>query len=475
MVNVDNLQAILTRSSAKPLTSVLLFQIVAADAARQFLKEWIGKVPAGMAAESADTPAIHLLFTWPGLEKLLADHASLDLAQGRREIERFFTDPGQAPDAAEAAQFGFVGASDPAGWWDGKFKSSAIDIAVHMCFDNAAQQTDWLGRLRQAAAAQGLREHTLTSFQGGALSGFRPADGRLHFGYRDGVSKFAVDWKDEGLAGAVNFREFLVGFSKDASDPGDTTRDDGYATMPIRSGPWKDFAREGAFAAVTWMCQDVAGFNKFLKDNAAKAPAQVKPENAQDWVAAKLMGRWRDGTSLSKCPFAPPAVPDLSNDFDYGDDPGGEKAPLTSHIRVTNLRDQPLKPADAVKFPAGPPRFIRRGFSYGPPLVGDHDDNQQRGVVGAFFFARVNEQFYSILRWMQKTDFSEAFGAVPNGRNAQDALIGNRSLAKANANLQFPIGGGAAQTLALKTFVTYKGVVILFAPSLGALRILAGA
>jgi deferrochelatase/peroxidase EfeB len=475
MVNIDNLQAILTRGSAKPLASALLFQIVAADAARRFLWDWIEKVPAGKAAESADVPAIYLLFTWTGIEKLLAGHPGLDVQKGRKEMERFFTDPGQAPDGAEAVQFGFAGDSDPAGWWDGKFKSSDIDLALHMCFDSATQQADWLQRLRQAAAGQGLREHRLTSFPDGALSGFRPPDGRLHFGYRDGVSKFDVDWQDEGLPGAVNFREFLVGFSPDPGEANSAAKDDGYATMPIRSGPWKDFAREGSFAALTWIRQDVAGFNTFLKDNAAKAPPQIRPEHGEEWVAAKLMGRWRDGTSLSKCPFAPPAAPDLSNTFGYRDDPRGELVPLTSHIRVANLRDQALKPADAVKFPSGPPRFIRRGFSYGPPLAGVQDDGLQRGVVGTFFFARVNEQFYSILRWMQKTDFSEVFGTIPNGRNAQDALIGNRGLPKANANFQFPIGAGATQTLALKNFVAYKGIVILFAPSLSALRTLAGA
>ena len=73
-----------------------------------------------------------------------------------------------------------------------------------------------------------------------------------------------------------------------------------------------------------------------------------------------------------------------------------------SYPEIVNSRDQGLTFPNRVRFPGGPggvvPRLIRRGFSYGEPLQTVEDDLQDRGLVGFFFRARVNEQFYTILR-----------------------------------------------------------------------------
>jgi hypothetical protein len=143
------------------------------------------------------------------------------------------------------------------------------------------------------------------------------------------------------------------------------------------------------------------------------------------------------------------------------------------HIRVVNSRDQPLKFANQVRFPKGPPRVIRRGFSYGPHLDGIQDDGRDRGIIGLFYFARVNEQFYTILRWIHKTEFSDVFRKIPDGLNAQDALAGNREDPKANTQLHIPQADKAALDLQLKNFIRYKGVVVLFAPSIKALNTIA--
>jgi hypothetical protein len=39
-------------------------------------------------------------------------------------------------------------------------------------------------------------------------------------------------------------------------------------------------------------------------------------------------------------------------------------------------------------------------------------------TMGFFFCARVNQQFYTILRWFRKTEFSEAF---PRGRRRNES------------------------------------------------------
>jgi len=116
--------------------------------------------------------------------------------------------------------------------------------------------------------------------------------------------------------------------------------------------------------------------------------------------------------------------------------------------------------------------MIRRGFSYGPALEGTTDDNVDRGIVGLFCFARVNEQFYTVMRWLQKTDFSDAFKTIPNGLKAQDGLFGNRAFPSANTEFRVPAADGSSTSLQLPDFIRYKGVSVLFAPSMKALAVL---
>ncbi|MHC2578881.1 deferrochelatase/peroxidase EfeB [Bradyrhizobium diazoefficiens] len=458
MVDLANLQAIVARSSTKPLLAVLLFKFGDAGRARAFLQQWIPRTAAGRAPDPGG-PAFHFMFSWKGIEALMAGRPGFDVAQGRREFDVFFVDPAQAPDGGVAEQLGFSGTSAPAAWWDGKFKSGDVDLAIHIGFDTAEQKSDCLADLRQSAASFGVQELTLEGWDDSALSGSLPADGRLHFGYRDGITAPNIDWQDAGTPGTVDCREIVVGYPNEA-----------FPTAPHNPGPWQDFARDGSFVGLSWVYQDVAGFNKFLQDNAPLAAPHVGPELAEEWIAAKLMGRWRHGSPLSRFPDAPPSTPQLDDSFGYGDDPDGVKCPLGAHIRIANCRDQPMKYANHVRFPKGPPRVIRRGFSYGPRLDSVQDDGKDRGIVGLFYFARINEQFYTILRWMQKTEFADAYKKLPNGYNAQDALTGNRRYPKAETQFGVPLKDNASVTFRLEEFIRFKGVAVLFAPSMRALN-----
>lgn len=463
MANLGNIQAIVAKNSIRPLIALLLFKLSDRNRAKSFLRQWIASTPAATAPEADEQPALHFMFSWTALEALLRDDPGLDVERGRRELEVFYVDPSQAPNhPAIAQQLGFVGESAPDRWWDRQFVSSDIDLAIHASFSTPNQKADVIDQLRTSAAQYGLQELALPNLPDHALSGFRPADGRLHFGYRDGITTPNVDWGDTGQPGMVDFREFVTGYPN--SD---------YPTSPQQPGPWQDFARDGSYVGLAWIYQDVAGFNKFLQDHGPTVAPYTDPDQASEWLAAKLMGRWRDGTPLANFPGAPSPTAALDNNFGYADDATGNKCPMTAHIRVANCRDQPMKFANRIRFPRGAPQLIRRGFSYGAALQGDDDDGVDRGVVGLFFFARVNEQFYTVMRWLQKTDFSEAFAAIPNGLNAQDSLFGNRNHPAANTQFHLPQQGSGPIHLQLTDFIRYKGVTVLFAPSIRGLAAVA--
>jgi deferrochelatase/peroxidase EfeB len=222
-----------------------------------------------------------------------------------------------------------------------------------------------------------------------------------------------------------------------------------------------------------WISQDVGRFEQYLTDKAPEVARFAGTADPREWLAARLLGRWRDGTPLALHDKEPAAPADLNNDFGYADDPTGMKCPVTAHIRVVNSRDQPLKFANKVRFPNGPPRLARRGFSYGAPWTGPKENDEDRGIVGMFFCARVNEQFYTVLRWMHQTDFSEVYKTFPKGTRAQDALVGDRSDATANTTIHLVSADRQSADVGLGTFISYRGVALLFAPGMEALATLA--
>ena len=89
-------------------------------------------------------------------------------------------------------------------------------------------------------------------------------------------------------------------------------------------------------------------------------------------VAAKLAGRWLDGSPLMLHPWVDegPGPREELNDFRYGRDPRGRACPLGAHIRRANPRDG--LPGGAHRTRRH--RIIRRGIPY---------RRQQRGATAA--------------------------------------------------------------------------------------------
>jgi Dyp-type peroxidase family len=268
------------------------------------------------------------------------------------------------------------------------------------------------------------------------------------FGFRDGISHPAVE--GSGIPGTNSKEaplapgEFVLGYRDEMGGV--------QATRPEILG------RNGTYVSFRKLHQRVAAFRRYLKANA------TSPEE-EEFLAAKMMGRWRSGAPLALCPLhddpALGADHRRNNDFLYEeDDPGGFKTPGGSHVRRTNPRDASV---------AGVPRIhrmIRRGTAYGPPLPEGllEDDGADRGLVFAFVGAHLGRQFEFVQsQWINDGVF---FGAG----DTKDPIVGSHRDSESFTVPRRPV---RRRLQGLPRFVVTRGGEYGFMPGLRALRWLA--
>jgi hypothetical protein len=149
-----------------------------------------------------------------------------------------------------------------------------------------------------------------------------------HFGYRDRLSQPAIEGSGDeptpGTGAPLKPGEFILGYPDEAGPP-------------VRQPQPEILSRNGSFMAYRRLEEHVGAFRDFLKANGAT------PE-AQELIAAKLMGRWRSGAPLVLAPErddpALGADPQRNNDFNYKEqDPHW----LCRAARLTHSADEPAR------------------------------------------------------------------------------------------------------------------------------------
>lgn len=353
----------------------------------------------------------------------------------------------------DAERIGDLGASAPGGWWEGQFRGEEVSCFVHLHAVGEAQLEAATAEILEEAASAGLSEKIPRACGGrldGAFLGLGPTGkgARLHFGYVDGLSNAKIAWEGEpGPERPIDPRSVVIGHY-----------DDHYPCAPARD-PAATVLRDSSYLVFRWIHQDVAAFERYLSRTAPGLFPRLPVAQARELLAAKIMGRWRDGTPLCLSPDAPD--PDRCEDgFAFGADAQGIACPVSSHVRVMNPRDQELS---GMAVTTGVPQIVRRGMPYGPELRGEEDDGIDRGILGIFVCASIREQFMRLAAWGQRNNFSNAFPA--HGRD-QDALIGNRAIPGATREFRIPKGpaGGGVAT-GLPDFLRTKGTQYLLMPS----------
>lgn len=460
--NVDpaNIQSIVLRSHPCENSRHLLFRVNDRTGGRQFLSDWLPRVThGGIEIDPADPPCtmVNIAISWSGLGKIGAFEGCGGVAEASKAFPSDFMDP---PDAESLRVHG---PSAPENWWNKRFRSQDIDLTVHVYCMDRQHLDDVSGEVRDSARHHGFVELDPTldgnGITGQILGTGIPGLRLLHFGYSDGFSQPRID--DPA---------FAPGNSRKLYPRGRFLIDDWDAEAESfpRQEPWRGLVRHGSYLAFSWIYQDVAGFNRFLRDNApiVARPGMTQAEE-EEFLAAKMMGRWRDGTPLVLSPDRPDArLAPL--DFDFSDDADGFRCPVSAHVRITNGRDRPLNFSNRMMFPepGGFPRVLRRGATYGPWLDGVEDDGVDRGIVGMFFCANINMQFYPLTRWIGTTNFSDDY-ADPKG---QDPLFGIRGNPGASGSFTIQTDKSPVTLKSLPDFIRYQGVAILLMPSMETLR-----
>ncbi len=411
---------------------------------------------AGLRDEDArwDT-LVYLGLTWHGLKALGASTVTL----GSFPLEF------QQGAKARAGELGDTGTNAPDQW---VFDPETAHLAVLIYARDAARLDALSAQLMELAAAHGCS--LVSALSGQALPDFVHPSGQVvtrpvHFGYSDGISQpeiLPAPNRRPGAPPAVPPGMFILGHPDSPQDG------QSFAVanqpMPIPSG----LGHNGTFGAFRMLEQDVDAYEEFLDRNS------TSPDD-RELLAAKMLGRWRNGVPLSLSPTTPTPEPPIDpadiNSFDYRPtadlpnarpDVDGAICPAGSHIRRANPRN-----ADVLGHMGNRLRLIRRGMPYGPPYDPQQPhDGQSRGILGLFLCVNLKDQFEFIMRhWVNDGLFARG---LPAGD--KDPLVGAQA---ADDTFSYRgADGTTVRTQGLSRFVRTRAAAYLFFPSVTGLRII---
>jgi deferrochelatase/peroxidase EfeB len=348
---------------------------------------------------------------------------------------------------SRGAHVGDIGPNSPDTWADGFNDPTNIHVLLSLY-----------------AADAPTRDSAFAALEAGIDGAFfvvKTFDGQLfandsqvvHFGYLDNISQPFIagdpvpvvpDHQPRAAAG-----DFVLGYKRLYKTELDIPQPDA-------------LGKNGSFTSFRILEQDVVGFEEFLDTKGSESGIGT------ELLAAKVIGRWRNGVPLALSPDTdsptPPLTYDQLNNYGYLDDPSGLRCPVGAHMRRANPRDQPMKPVgDSLAR-----RIMRRAMPYGPQWKpGDPPDTQPRGLVGHFIGASLLLQFETIMGEWINTGMTE-----PGISGTNDALLGPDP---SHARLDIPSTDGTTTTVSgFGPFVRTRAGIYGFLPSLSALRWIGG-
>jgi Dyp-type peroxidase family len=452
-LDVSDIQGFSLKGYNFPRARYLLLELLHPEAARDFVKRLLPHITTGERWDINHKPmsTVNLAFTHPGLIQLQLPLASLlsfpvEFQQGMKARGNILYDTGKnGPEH-----------------WDRVWQENRVQawLAVNARTGEALEERclEMQRLMAETGGAQLLQAQDACAI----YLKDKPST-QEHFGYTDGFGnpdfqgaerecipgqgKLASDGRWEALATG----EFLLGYADEAGE------------LPVAPIPHL-LGRNGTFMVYRKLHQNVATFRNYLDEKGKLYPG------GKEKLAAKFVGRWRDGTPIELSPDEPnPSIvrdKNRNTDFTYAGDPAGVRCPIGAHLRRVH-------PRDGFGFHGGlvnRRRIMRRGLPYGEyvPEGQPVRDEDERGIIFMALNASIFRQFEFVQQqWIE-------YGNDSHQGNDKDLLVGNHDgtgkfMVQGTTDPQNPpfLCGG------LPSFVELRGGDYFFIPGLTALAMIA--
>ncbi|MFP2928465.1 Dyp-type peroxidase [Pyxidicoccus sp. 3LG] len=300
------------------------------------------------------------------------------------------------------------------------------------------------------------------------------------FGFSDGITQPVIEGYRKPSAHGMTVKpgEFILGYEnaygqKPVSPAVPGALDSGEHLPEVGLGsPLRDLGRNGSYLVLRKLRQNVEAFEAFLGVHGGEG-------REREWLASRLVGRWRSGAPTSLCPERDDpelaADPSRNNCFSYAQDPQGLLCPLGAHIRRANPRDG-LIPGDREKSLQVVARhqLIRRGRPYQERR--GEGGQEERGLIFIALNANLRRQFELVQHsWLNNPRFAGHFDSKDPlvGDNPEPGGVAARALGeKAHGTVTLPGFPISQRIEGVTRFVDVRGGGYFFLPGINALRFL---
>lgn len=481
-VELHDVQGIIIKGYDKlKAAAFLLLEITDTTKAKHWLASQLPLVTHGATSTKTINTAVQIAFTYSGVAALNVP------AEGLKTFPPEFIE-GMVTEH-RSRMLGDLEDSAPDKWdWGGTEKDfNSIHLLLMLYATEEATLQHLQTNQKTALDAAGLKiAHQLHTSK-------LPND-KEHFGFRDGIAQpvmRGINHESDNDANLINPGEFIFGypneyekymFSPTISPEHDLSN---ILATDMNNPALKDLGRNGSMLVFRQLEQNVKAFWNMADRAAKEQTAQDDPVTAE-YIASKMLGRWPNGSPLTKCPMEPDTSKEIFDNFGYAQhDYDGLKCPIGAHIRRANPRDNFLRDSTgdkekdierSMKFMKRF-RILRRGRSYGAPLVESMEpkdiihaveDNKERGLYFLCFNSNIGRQFELIQQtWINNPKFAGLY-------EDPDPMIGYPGIMGDGATTTFteqalPV---RKQVKGITRFVNVKGGAYFFVPGLTALKYL---
>ena len=451
-------------------------------------RTWLRGIAANITYGEHTTPhqALSVAFTATGLRKLGLDEA--DLATFSSAFQQGMTAPGRS------RILGDRGDQAPDTWlWGGLEQTDVLVTLFAFDADGLRAAIDEAARAARSAGHAVAFQQILKPL---------PENGLVHepFGFADGVSQPIL--RDTPRARVLRNQEHIVDAGEFVLGYPDLR---GYLPLTPTVGPGRDpdgllpqcvdapggarepftpsrsdrrdFGRNGTYLVMRHLEQDVTGFEAWLEAEAARIDREglnvwsLPPAELKELLAAKTVGRWRDGASLVRNPHPPgtrelaPEMPtgrpvrtrEPDNDFLFArEDPQGLRCPFGAHMRRANPRDSLDSDGPEQRAIVNRHRLMRIGRQYEAAAGG------RPGLLFTCLSADIERQFEFV---------QQSWLLGPNFHGLPDEI--DPALGRGKRDFTIPTLQGPVRLTGLPDFVRVRGGGYFFLPSRSAIRYLA--